>query len=139
MNNKDDKLYVIVMVQSSLDVDAFSLEPLGIYRDLDLALDYVNKLEKAIPKSEVYESIFDVLEFTIDEEPIILEFLTKQKLMIQESLEEALMKLMKDGVIDQLVGEDGHFYYRLTKLGEDSIKKIPAQIKKFFRRNRKSE
>jgi DNA-binding HxlR family transcriptional regulator len=138
MNNKDDKLYVIVMVQANVNIKEFSLEPLGIYRDLDLALNYVNKLEKAIPKSEVSESIFDVLEFTIDEEPIMLEFFTKQKLIMQESLEEALIKLMKNGVIDQLVGEDGHFYYRLTKLGKDRVKKIPDQIKKFFRKKRKS-
>jgi len=139
MTSQDDKLYVIIMVQASMDIDRFSLEPIGIYRDLESALDYVNKLEKAIPESEVSESIFDVLEFTIDKEPIILEFLTKQKLMIQESLEETLTNLMKKGMIDQLVGEDGHFYYRLTKLGEDKVKKIPAPIKKFLRKHRRSE
>ena len=139
MTSQDDKLYVIVMVESSMDIDVFSLEPLGIYKDLDLALDYVNKLEKAIPESGVSESIFDVLEFKIDAEPIMLEFLTKQKLKIEESLEVALIQLMDRGVIDQLVGEDGHFYYRLTKLGESEIKKMPAQVKKFFRKNRESE
>ena len=43
------------------------------------------------------------------------------------------MGLMKKGYVDQLVGEDGHFYYTLTDFGKDQMKSIPEQIKKFFK------
>ena len=40
---------------------------------------------------------------------------------------------MKEGVLDQLVGEDGRFYYKLTEKGKKRSKDISKDLKKFFR------
>ena len=37
--------------------------------------------------------------------------------------EKNVKKLMDFGVIDQLVGEDGNFYYILTELGKEIVRK----------------
>ena len=37
---------------------------------------------------------------------------------------------MDEGIIDQLVGEDGRFYYVLTPLGNEITKKIDIKIDK---------
>ena len=44
------------------------------------------------------------------------------------------MELMNKGYVDQLIGEDGNFYYTLTDMGKDKMKSMPEQIKKFFRK-----
>ena len=43
---------------------------------------------------------------------------------------------MKSGVLDQLIGEDGNFYYVLTEKGEQKIKdmKLPKHIYKLFKK-----
>ena len=47
---------------------------------------------------------------------------------LNDGLSDQLIKLMNEGLVDQLVGEDGHFYYRLT----DSGKKIAIKNRKKF-------
>ena len=117
-------------------VSHFSVEPVGAYTDLELALDHVTELEEAMP-DDTEDSIFDILEFDLDKRPIFLEFLQREKEMVQEHLEKAIISLMKDGLVDQLIGEDGNFYYSLTDLGQEEAPKIPKSIKKFFKRKKK--
>jgi DNA-binding PadR family transcriptional regulator len=52
-----------------------------------------------------------------------------------------LVDLMKDGIIDQLVGEDGHFYYKLTEKGKAKGRKLklPDHIKRLFKDKGKDE
>ena len=47
-----------------------------------------------------------------------------------------LGKLMKKGMIEQLIGEDGHFYYELTEKGKKLADKkalFPKQVKDWKR------
>ena len=55
---------------------------------------------------------------------------------MEKELEESIIKLMKRGIIDQLIGEDGNFYYTLTEKGDKEIKdlKLPKYIYKLLKR-----
>ena len=134
-----DKVYVVVMIVSEGKKDpTYSVEPLGVYGKFKTALSYVNKLEKETMKDKTMfqETVYDIMEFEIDKEPIMLSWLKKEKQVLEESIQEAVLKLMKDGWVDQLVGEDGHFYYTLTEIGKEKMKSMPEQIKKFFRKGK---
>ena len=45
---------------------------------------------------------------------------------------------MKDGLIEQLIGEDGRFYYELTKKGKGKAKKLKDLLSKNPRWNEDS-
>jgi len=134
-----DKVYIIVMISSTGKKESsFSVEPLGVYSELEIAMDYINKLESSTinDKSMFEETIYDVMEFDMDGEPLMLSWLKKEKEMLENSIQEAVLDLMKQGLVDQLIGEDGHFYYTLTDVGKDKMKSMPEQIKKFFRKGK---
>ena len=134
-----DKVYIIVMISSQgkhILEPVFSVEPIGVYSELETALDYVNKLESVTTndKSMFEETVYDVMEFDMDGEPLMLSWLQKEKQMLEQTIQDAVLKLMKDGLVDQLIGEDGNFYYTLTDVGKDKMKSMPENIKKFFRK-----
>lgn len=132
-----DKVYIIVMIASEgKEKPTFSVEPIGVYSELDKAMDYVSKLESVTVsnKSMFEETIYDVMEFDIDGEPLMLSWLKKEKQVMEETVQNAILQLMKEGLVDQLVGEDGHFYYTLTEIGKAKMKNMPENIKKFFRK-----
>lgn len=136
-DNEMKKVYIIVMIVSEGKIKpSFSIEPIGVYSDLDIALDYLNKLDEYTTndKTMFIETIYDIMEFDINTEPPMLSWLKKEKKMLEESIQNAVLDLMNKGLVDQLVGEDGHFYYTLTDIGKDKMKSIPENIKKFFRR-----
>ena len=115
---------------------SFSVEPLGVYSELEIAMDYVDKLETATTndKSMFDETVYDIMEFDMDGEPLMLSWLKKEKQMLEQTIQDAVLKLMQDGLVDQLIGEDGNFYYTLTDVGKDKMKSMPENIKKFFRK-----
>lgn len=133
-----DKVYVIVMIVSEGTTikPSFSVEPLGVYSDVELALDYINKLEKLTTddNSMFKETVYDIMEFDMDGEPLMLSWLQKEKQMLEQTIQDAVLKLMQDGLVDQLIGEDGNFYYTLTDVGKDKMKSMPENIKKFFKK-----
>ena len=134
-----DKVYIIVMISSEGKQDpSFSVEPLGVYSELEMALDYVNKLESTTTnnKSMFEEIVYDVMEFDMDNEPLMLSWLKKEKQILEDNIQDAILQLMQDGLVDQLIGEDGHFYYTLTDIGKEKMKSMPEQIKKFFRKGK---
>jgi predicted transcriptional regulator len=127
-------VYIIVSIIS--EEDDFSVEPLGVYSDLNDALEWVTQLEaNTMNNSSRSETMYDVLEFELDKKPFILDWLKKKKQVTLDSIEKTMIKLMKDGHVDQLIGEDGHFYYTLTESGKKIFKGIPSQVKKFFRKD----
>lgn len=128
------KVYAIVSITAEGKlIPNYSVEPLGIYPTLEEALDYVEQLEQSTPKEPSIETAYDVFEFELGKEPTILKYLKAQQKIVEESIQESIMGLMKKGYVDQLIGEDGHFYYTLTDFGKDQMKSIPEQIKKFFK------
>ncbi len=140
----------------------YSMEPIGNYTDMETALAHVSQLEELWSKlgnNKYEEAVFDIIDFELDEQPYLLDYLKNvdttlqddvsdqliklmgkgykfDKLMgedglgqtLTDGLSDQLTKLMDEGLVDQLVGEDGHFYYRLT----DSGKKIAIKNRKKF-------
>jgi len=130
------KVYIIVSITadgSPLNV-SFSIEPVGVCSTLESALDYVNELDNYTHDGKDTETAYDVFEFEVAKEPVLLDWLKKEKKILEESVQQSIMELMKKGLVDQLIGEDGHFYYTLTDLGKETMKSIPEQIKKFFKK-----
>lgn len=130
-----NKVYALVMITGDEETTALGIEPVGIYSTMELAFEYLEKLEKAAPKIKG-EYIFDIFEYSLDEEPLILGFFKikkEQQTIKEEAIQELIIELMKEGLVDQLIGEDGHFYYKLTEKGKERSKNIPKQIKQFFK------
>tara|TARA_Y100000004_G_scaffold74490_1_gene83654 strand:- start:50 stop:457 length:408 start_codon:yes stop_codon:yes gene_type:complete len=133
MDEPENIAYVIILIEKFKD--SYSVEPVGVYTDLEVALEYTDKLEDMIkpPKgSKKPYAIFDILEFEIDKKPILLEYMQKDKDRFENGIEKMLIKLMKKGLVDQLIGEDGHFYYVLTDSGKKIVKGLPPHIRKYF-------
>ena len=133
MDEPENIAYVIILIEKFKD--SYSVEPVGVYTDLEVALEYTDKLEDMIkpPKgSKKPYAIFDILEFEIDKKPILLEYMQKDKDRFENGVEKMLIKLMKKGLVDQLIGEDGHFYYVLTDSGKKIVKGLPPHIRKYF-------
>ena len=119
------KVYVIVSITAEGKVlTNFSVEPVGVCSTLDKALEFVNELEANTyqdPKM-FSETAYDIFEYELDEEPLILGFLKKEMQILQDGIQKAVMDLMSKGLVDQLIGEDGHFYYTLTDMGKQEMK-----------------
>lgn len=103
--------YVIIAI--STYNDTVSVEPIGVYSSLENAVKYINELKKF---NSTY--VFDVLEYEVDCAPHLLNFLNKEKESYENMIEEDIMNLMNQGLLDQLIGEDGHFYYSITEKGK---------------------
>tara|TARA_Y100001963_G_scaffold45011_2_gene63347 strand:+ start:4855 stop:5298 length:444 start_codon:yes stop_codon:yes gene_type:complete len=134
--------YVIVMVSFDGKTDSIAIDPLSIHTDLEKAMGYCAELESFSETNNFYlanhiEVTYDVLEFILDEPPILLTLLEKKRKVLEENVEETIINLMKQGVVDQLIGEDGHFYYKLTKEGRKKLKEmnISPLIRKILKRN----
>lgn len=141
-NFSDDEEYVFALVMVTYDTmsGSMGIEPIGMYSSIKKALKYATELESATNRSKTTlsqeECMFDVLEFRLDEKPPILDLLKKRKLELEKDVDRTIIKLMKGGILDQLIGEDGNFYYTLTKKGEQRIEgmNLPKHIYKLFKR-----
>tara|TARA_R110002096_G_scaffold236585_1_gene427341 strand:- start:6370 stop:6813 length:444 start_codon:yes stop_codon:yes gene_type:complete len=131
-------IFAVVMVTYDIISDSMGIEPVGMYSSLKKALKYAAELEVYATKTILHqeERMFDVLEFRIDEEPPMLDLFKKRKLRLEEEVDHSIIKLMKSGVLDQLIGEDGNFYYVLTDKGKQKIEdmNLPKHIYKLFKK-----
>lgn len=123
MNNIE--MYVIVAITPTKD----EIEPLAVFSCPFMAEDTVQEMTLLNVQSG---TIYTVLEMELDREPELLEEMKKVREWREAAITESIMQLMQEGLIDQLIGEDGEFYYTLTDLGKGHQSKIPKQIKKFF-------
>ena len=86
---------------------SFSIETLGIYSSQEKAIEAIRTLPM-----ETAHVMYNVGEFTLDDHPH----------NEYEDLCTEIKDLMNKGIIDQLVGEDGLFYYQLTDKGKQIAK-----------------
>lgn len=96
-----------VMTKSGFN---FSVEVVGIYGSQKLALEALKELP---PESE--SLMYNIEIFTLNDPPV--DILNRWSTEIKE--------LMDMGIIDQLVGEDGKFYYELTPMGKKIVENFP--------------
>ena len=134
--NEEDFVFAVIMISFDVINDSMSIEPVGVYSTFKKALEYSDELEDLTEKNKHVEVAFDILEFKIDEEPFLLDFLKKRKERGEKDTDEAIIKLMKTGIVDQLIGEDGNFYYTLTDKGKEKMKdmNLPKYISKLFKK-----
>ena len=88
------KIYVLEVIMGS--PDSLCIETIGVYSTKKNALRALSKLP-----AETIEVVYN----------------------IEDSYDE-VKSLMDKGVIDQLVGEDGRFYYVLTDMGKEIAKEM---------------
>jgi len=124
---KDGLVYVVVVMNDH------GVEPVGVYACFAEADEYRQELEMT-DMGGMDGAIYDVLEFEMDSEPPLLSILKKRRQRMVESLENCIADLLKRDLIDQLIGEDGEFYYVITDLGKESASQIPTQVRKFFKK-----
>lgn len=136
------KVYVVVMIEGD-EEGGLAVEPLGVYTSEDKAIEYAKKLDDLTPRDSEFEAVYDVFDFYIDVEPFMLTFMKKQKEAQTDVIQDLIIDLMKEGMVDQLIGEDGHFYYTLTDLGQKTYNQmkggVPEHVKKFLRKNQEED
>jgi len=135
-----EAIYVLVCVEITIDANfgnSFSLEPIGVFDDLDTAINYATKLEDIDHKPRNVDISYDVLDFNLNEKPRLLSFLEKTSRTLEDNVTSVLISLMEKGYVDQLVGEDGFFYYQLTSKGQNMAEDMPNIVKHLFRKKRK--
>lgn len=141
------KLYVIIQVESLEDIPVsmqpyYSIDPIGVYSDLETALNYIETLQEKSDKQETRKGkeeptyMYDMMEMYLDEKPFLLDFLEKQEQLTEDVIAKVLTSLVKKGLVEQLIGEDGYFYFQLTESGQAAKDTLPANIVKFFKRKR---
>jgi len=113
-----------------------SYEPVALYSDFEDANYWMEQLIDQVSGTPDESTIgFDIIGLEIDKEgpPALLTDLQEEEAMLRKTVEDILIKLMKEGLVDQLIGEDGRFYYEITDLGKDKIKNMPPHIKDYFK------
>jgi len=133
-------IFVLVCIEIHLNTKAgnsCSIEPVGVFEDLEEAIDYASKLEDIHQSPENVDTSYDILDFNLNEKPQILSFLEKTTRSLEDEITLVLMSLMDKGYVEQLIGDDGRFYYELTEKGEGIAEEMPKLVRELFREKRK--
>ena len=106
-------------------------EPVAIYSDFETASRWLDELADQIEgTSDEGKVWFDIIGMPIDEEPpqLLLDLRAEQELL-RNTVQDILIRLMRQDLVDQLIGEDGKFYYEITEKGREKLKEMPPEIK----------
>jgi DNA-binding MarR family transcriptional regulator len=157
MDNEKQTMYLVVMVHMS-DKDMFNkfnnlekmtdkdwedwanaqtIDPVALYSNPADALEWAAELEEEIRGTADEENTyFDVMVMDVDERPALLDQLREERELMRDTIEKILIKLMKDGLVDQLIGEDGRFYYEITDSGRKKLEEtpLPQEVKDFLKK-----
>ena len=130
------------MVSYDEKSDSIAIDPVSVHSDLEVAMNYAEKLERFNKTNNFLqpmgvENTYDVLEFYLDEPPMLLTLFENKKKELEESVEKTIISLMKKCIVDQLIGEDGYFYYKLTDKGKIKLDDMDLNplIRKILKRN----
>lgn len=111
-----------------------TVDPQGVYSDANVALEWIEKLEKL--STDKLNSCFDALDFQTDVDPICFDKMKNDREQLIDTVNDTLQALLRKEYIEAFVEEDGRFSYELTKKGRTIMKGIPGQkIEKFLREN----
>ncbi len=139
---EDKKMvYLIVMTENTsineVDLDNVqdipSMDPVAVYSSLEKAERWAKELQEMSDKREGEDTyFFDVIEYEIDSEPLLLTFMKAEGDELEDYLTQSIQSLMASGIIDQLIGEDGHFHYVLTERGKEVMGDVSQDVIKKF-------
>ena len=110
------KVFVLEVIMGP--VENLSVETIGIYTTYVRAISAMEKLPA--PTDDI---VYNIEQFNVDDE-------ARDIFKDSDDSDQDIKRLMDEGIIDQLVGEDGRFYYVLTPLGNEIAKKIDIKIDK---------
>jgi hypothetical protein len=121
-------MYILVRIE---DLGAgVTAEPCEVYEDLEDALHWVGELEAL--NEDPQNVIFDLIEFEEDEEPLILGDMRERRQKLLDLEGKTLEKLIKKGMVEQLVDEEGRFCYEITSKAKETMKGLPYQVVENF-------
>ena len=125
-------IWVLVKIEDRGGI--ITVDPLGVYAKLSLAVAWVGKLEELnINKRDV---CFDVIDFKMNADPTCFTHMVNDREQLIDSINDSIQSLIRKGWVESFVEEDGRFSYELTEKGRAFMKGIPGQkIKKFLRDN----
>tara|TARA_R110000796_G_scaffold105540_1_gene215611 strand:+ start:2065 stop:2439 length:375 start_codon:yes stop_codon:yes gene_type:complete len=107
---ESEQVYVLIMI--SFEDDMIQSDPVGVYSSFNKGIVELIKLEQKLEKANVKDVIYDLQVLKLNEAPEMTEYL-EEKL----NKDEIAIDFMKKGYVEQLIGDDGEFYYRLTEKG----------------------
>ena len=135
-------VFIIVMVSYDEKSDSIAIDPVSVHSDLEVAMNYAEKLERFNKTNNFLqpmgvENTYDVLEFYLDEPPMLLTLFENKKKELEESVEKTIISLKKKAIVYKLIGEDGYFYYKLTDKGKIKLDDMDLNplIRKILKRN----
>jgi hypothetical protein len=100
-------VYILQIIKADrvkYDGPFFTLETVGVYSSEEIALEAIKELP-----IETDDCVYDIQDFELD---------ASAKDFMDE-IQSDLKNMMDMGVVDQLIGEDGQFYYELTDAGKE--------------------
>ena len=106
------KIYILIMVVAKDEF--FSIEPVGVYSSLKMASKNMKECQKYISPAHEKVTAFEVIDMVMNEDASFLQWYKEAV----DILDNETKSLIDKGYIDQLIGEDGEFYYNITKKGE---------------------
>jgi len=145
MSKPDDKnlnlVYIVEVIIRNDKTGELLSETVGVYDKLSLAEEYRNKCDDDLSAEEQNYILYDVRAIVLNRMPDVLnprlyeaEQLTLKQLssgldvdIEPDVFEEAIIEMINKGYVDQLIGEDGEFYYELTEKGREAGKEIFLQ------------
>ena len=86
-------VFIIVMVSYDEKSDSIAIDPVSVHSDLEVAMNYAEKLERFNKTNNFLqpmgvENTYDVLEFYLDEPPMLLTLFENKKKELEESVEK---------------------------------------------------
>ena len=116
------KLYILIMVVAKDEF--FSIEPVGVYSSLKMANKNMKECQKYISPAHEKTTAFEVIDMIMNEQASFIDWYKEAV----DMLDNETKSLMDKGYIDQLIGEDGEFYYNITEKGEKLEKYIRSVV-----------
>ena len=116
------KIYVVQMVV--IKNAGFSIEPVGAYSSVKKAIHSLEECEAYITPKQAEYTTFEIVSLELNAPAEFIEWFKKAN----DVLEKETKSLMDRGYVDQLIGEDGQFYYTLTDKGKKIAKYIQAIV-----------
>jgi len=111
--------YVLECIISK-DANSIVIETVGIYSSEDSAKHYRDMCTQDLSEKEKEWMIFEYRPVAVDEEPEFLK-LHSMGVSIRDEVDKILIDLVKKGLLEQLIGEDGKFYFEFNRQRQKTI------------------
>ena len=110
MKDKDNTMFLLEMVVQT--VGGMINEAIGIYEEEEVAQKY---LEEALQIFSSPSVVFNILPVPVNVKPPIFEMTKQSGATADMAIAVDLYSLYNDGIIEQMVDEDGCFSYQLSR------------------------